>query len=138
MRSCPIKLELYHVLSISLSPILLRSTSIFPVTIHSQHLTPLHWCILTSPPYMLEPSKFRFSHFILHRGHSYLILNIFISNLISLSVPTHPTQHPHFYNFQLLSVGVLDWPTFCSIQHSRSNHYSVELAFNFWWHLLIT
>ncbi|KAK4348736.1 hypothetical protein RND71_031491 [Anisodus tanguticus] len=44
---------------------------------------------------MPEPSQFHFPHLILHRGHSHLVSDIFISNL-SLLVPTHPLLHPHF------------------------------------------
>lgn len=60
---------------------------------------------------------------ILSRISSYLIL-------ISPCMPTHLSQHPHFWEFWLTNT--------LSLQHSWSNYHFVQLIFRFWWHFLIT
>ncbi|WMV25708.1 hypothetical protein MTR67_019093 [Solanum verrucosum] len=42
--------------------------------------------------------------------------DILSPNLISHSVPTHPSLHPHFCDLYLLNIGILDSPTLCTIQ----------------------
>ncbi|KAG5617998.1 hypothetical protein H5410_017822 [Solanum commersonii] len=78
---------------------------------------------------MSKPSQSRFPQLVHHRGHSHLLPDNLIPNLIAPSVPTHPSQHPHLRNMHFLNMCVLDWPTLRSIQQGRSNYHSVELTF---------
>ncbi|WMV57267.1 hypothetical protein MTR67_050652 [Solanum verrucosum] len=57
--------------------------------------------------HMSESSQPRFLHLGLHRGHSYLVLNNSIRNLISPSMPTHPYEHPHLRYLHILNMRVL-------------------------------
>lgn len=92
-----------------------------------------HSCISFRMP---KSSQSRFLYLVLHCGYSHLVSDMFISNPISPSKPTHLSWHPYFCNFYLLNLRVLDWTSLRSI-HSWSNHHSIELASLLWWHLLI-
>ncbi|KAG5598890.1 hypothetical protein H5410_030260 [Solanum commersonii] len=72
------------------------------------------------------------------KGHSHLLPDNLVSNLIAPSVPTHPSQHPHIRNMHFLDMCILDWPTLRSIQQGRSNYHSVELTFKSRWDFLVT
>lgn len=95
-----------------------------------------HLLTRTSLLHMSKLWQSRFSQFVHHGGHYYLILNNLISNLIALIMSTHPSQHPHFHNMNLLNIGVFNWSTLCLIQQCWSNHHSIEFTFKFWWFLL--
>lgn len=69
------------------------------------------------------------AYLVLRRGHSYLVLDIFISNLISPSMSTHPFQHPYFSNFHLLNVS--SWLVNTSLSLSSHRHHSENLPLNF-------
>lgn len=75
-----------HIPSINVFLILLWLTAISPKTTHSP---PSHLGIPASFLHMLEPSYPRFLHIVIHRSNSYLVLDIFISIIISSSVPIH-------------------------------------------------
>lgn len=85
----------------SLSPALLRSSSV--------NLSHLH-----TRAYVNLLLKYRnhlslaCCNLFLYRGYFHLSPNIFISDHISRSKPTHPCQHPHFHNFHLLNERGLD------------------------------
>ncbi|KAG5596625.1 hypothetical protein H5410_037857 [Solanum commersonii] len=106
-----------------------------PSTTNPSHL--LTWR-LASPLHMSKPSQSRFPQLVHHRGHSHLIPDNLVPNLIAPSVPTHPSQHPHLRDMHFLDMCVLDWPTLRSIQQGRSNYHSVELTFKSRWDFLVT
>jgi hypothetical protein len=58
-----------------------------------------------------------------------VVPNIIISDSIFPCVVIYPTQYPHFSYTHLLNVLSFCSPTFCAIQHRRSNHRPVELVF---------
>ncbi|KAG5604826.1 hypothetical protein H5410_026318 [Solanum commersonii] len=87
---------------------------------------------------MSKPSQSRFPQLVHHRGHSHLLPDNLVPNLIAPSVPTHPSQHPHFRDMHFLDMCILDWPTLRSIQQGRSNYHSVELTFKSRWDFLVT
>lgn len=69
----------------------------------------------------------RFSHFVFHRSHSH-----FVSNMLILIISFLIYPHIHCVilistAFKFLNVRILDWPIFCFLQHSWSNHQFVEL-----------
>ncbi|KAG5582000.1 hypothetical protein H5410_052627 [Solanum commersonii] len=88
------KVKLNQVLSNHLSPILLRPTSTPPLHLYNQPLD-----LLTGrsrpPLHMSKPSQSRFPQLVHHRGHSHLLPDNLVPNLIAPSVPTYPSQHPH-------------------------------------------
>ncbi|KAG5584742.1 hypothetical protein H5410_045176 [Solanum commersonii] len=106
-------MKLSHVLSNHLSPILLRPTSTPPCTLYIQPLAPPHWGVCTPSLHMSKPSQSHFPQLVHHRGHSHLLPNNLIPNLIAPSVPTHPSQHPH-----LLEHAFLNTYAFLDRQHS--------------------
>ncbi|WMV45735.1 hypothetical protein MTR67_039120 [Solanum verrucosum] len=96
--------KLSQVMSNHLSPILLKPTSTSPRTLYNQPLTPPHWGVCAPSLHMSKPSQSRFPQLVHHRGHSHLLPDNLISNLIAPSVPTHPSQHPHLRNMHFLNM----------------------------------
>ncbi|KAG5572370.1 hypothetical protein H5410_062136 [Solanum commersonii] len=95
--------KLSQVLSNHLSPKLLRPTSTPPRTLYSQPLASPQG-VTRPPPHMSKPSQSHFPQLVHHRGHSHLLPDNFIPNLITPSVPTHPSQHPHLRNMHFLNM----------------------------------
>ncbi|KAG5599405.1 hypothetical protein H5410_030775 [Solanum commersonii] len=115
-----------------------KPTSTPPRTLYNQPLAPPHWGVCAPSFHMSKPSQSRFPQLVHHRGHSHLLSDNLVPNLIAPSVPTHPPQHPHLRDMHFLDMCVLDWPTLRSIQQSRSNYHSVELTFKSRWDFLVT
>lgn len=117
-----------NVLSNYLSPILLWCTSTSPGTIHSQ---PLHTSTLrhpyTSSSHVWTISVWPLTFYSLSKPFL-PCLDSFISNLIPPSMTIHPSQHPHFSDFHLLNMRILDDLTLCSIQQCWSNCHFIEVA----------
>ncbi|KAG5571239.1 hypothetical protein H5410_061005 [Solanum commersonii] len=44
------------------------------------------------------------SHLLIGAGHSHLLPNSVIPNIVAPSMPTHPSQHPHLCNMHLLNM----------------------------------
>jgi hypothetical protein len=49
--------------------------------------------------------------------------------LTSFYMATNLTQHTHFHNNYLLNMSSFCRPTFCTVQHSKSNRRPIKLAF---------
>jgi len=131
-------LKLSPVLPDYLTTILLRPPSTSSHNRQSQPLKPPNWIILASHPHVPERSNHRFPHFVIYGSNAQLLLNIFNSNLIQPSVPTHPSEHPHLSYFHLLDMGIIHWPTLYAIIYGQSCHLSIELALKFQWHIIVT
>lgn len=117
------ELMLHHVMPNLLSPILLwsTSTSTSPQAYHDQPLTPPYWSICATILVL-------FQHLVHHGARSYLVPNIFITNLISPVVPTGPSQHAHFCYILLVVVEVFDLPILCSYYNIPSVIPQVEFG----------
>lgn len=124
------KLKMCHFFFNHFSLILIRSTS-----------TPLlkKSSIATSPRITfihVQIIQVLFLTFFLNQSHSYIALDVFIPDLISHSMCTHLFHHSHLRNFHLLNVRIFYLLTVYYIQHSWSNHYSIEFVFKFLWPFL--
>lgn len=61
---------------------------------------------------------------------------IIVPNSLLSYTATNPTQRTHFRNTYLLNMSFFR-PTFCIIQHSRSNHRPIKFAFQLLWYPLV-
>lgn len=103
--------NLTHLLSRSSAPLLFTCPSYFSLALSYSPRMPLHAPCLGS------------------------LIN---SNLISPSMPTHRSQHPHFHNLHLPNMRALDWLILRLKQQNQFNHHSIELTFKIWCYLFIT
>lgn len=94
-------MKLHHVLSIQLSLILFLHLSIPPHTLYNQPLAPAHWGVGIPPPDMSKLSQSRFPHLVCHIGNSHLLPDNLILYLVTPSMPTLPSKHPHLCNMYL-------------------------------------
>uniref|UniRef100_A0A0V0GUP7 Putative ovule protein n=1 Tax=Solanum chacoense TaxID=4108 RepID=A0A0V0GUP7_SOLCH len=86
-------MKMCHIMSNHLLPIILRPTSASPRPHHIQPLTPPHRGICTSPSLPNLNLSTTEATLTLSRISSFLILSVL--------VPTHPFQHPHFRHLHL-------------------------------------
>lgn len=99
---------IFFFLPTHLSQILLHPTSTSLYAYHSQHPSPPHWGSCASPLHMPQPSHL--ASLILSTAETTPTLSqiSLFKNHLFLTMPTHPSQHPHFRYFQLLNVRILD------------------------------
>lgn len=69
---------------------------------------------------MPKSSHPRFPQFVLHRGHTHLIHNNFVANLVFSGIPTYPFQHPYFSYF-------INWR-----ENLPNKFFLLKLSFSIW------
>ena len=67
-----------------------------------------------------------------------LVSYFLVLHLVQSSIPTFKSQHSHFCNFQLLLHPLRHRQSLHAVQHCRSDHHLVQLAFHTQGHLLVT